>query len=200
MELIIIGENRLKIMLTCEDMARYELSEPCAETMGVRARRALRSIVADAHAQIDFDTDSERLLVQLFASREGGCEIFVTRLEEPGEVKLLRALSVEGDLSGGENVRPLWLRLESLGDVTALCRRLMSAGYRGGGSICGYGQKKHERRSVHALFISTYQRINASTHKYDQHSHRRRLRYTSRRTNKEFSKATPRDWQDNNTR
>jgi negative regulator of genetic competence, sporulation and motility len=135
MELIIIGENRLKIMLTCEDMARYELSEPCAETMGVRARRALRSIVADAHAQIGFDTDSERLLVQLFASREGGCEIFVTRLEEPGEVKLLRALSVEGDLSGGEDVRPLWLRLEALTDVTALCRRLMSAGYLGGGAL-----------------------------------------------------------------
>ena len=92
MELIIIGENRLKIMLTGEDMARYELSEPCAESLGARARRALRSIVADAHAKIGFDTDRERLLVQLYTSRGGGCEIFVTKLEETvnGGKKLLK--------------------------------------------------------------------------------------------------------------
>jgi negative regulator of genetic competence, sporulation and motility len=131
MELIIIGENRLKIMLTGEDMARYELSEPCAESLGARARRALRSIVADAHAKIGFDTDRERLLVQLYTSRGGGCEIFVTKLEETGEEKLLRVLTGEGEVSGGIQTRPLWLRLEALTDVTALCRRLKTAGYRG---------------------------------------------------------------------
>lgn len=131
MELIVIGENRLKIMLTGEDMARYELSESCTEDTVPPTREVLRHIFADAHAEVGFDTEGGRLLVQLYASKGGGCEIFVTKLGETGEVKLLRALMGDGEADGLDRSRLVWLCLDCLEDVTALCRRLAAAGYEG---------------------------------------------------------------------
>ncbi len=80
MELIIIDERKLKIMLTPPDMRYYDL---CAERMtaaNAATRRAFRHIFDDARDRIGFDTTGERLLVQLYTSRGGGCEIFVTKL------------------------------------------------------------------------------------------------------------------------
>ena len=131
MELIVIGENRLKIMLTGEDMARYELADPDAEELAPHTREALRHIFADARADIGFDTDRERLLVQLFASKGGGCEIFVTRLEDTGETRLLKLVTGVREAMPVGRERRVWLRVGELDDLTALCRRLLTAGYGG---------------------------------------------------------------------
>ncbi len=80
MELIIIDESRLKIMLTPTDMRHYDLhSERMTAATGA-TRRAFRHIFDDARERIGFDTTGERLFVQLYNSRGGGCEIFVTKL------------------------------------------------------------------------------------------------------------------------
>lgn len=134
MELIVIGESRLKIMLTGEDMARYELTEPDptgqnANSITPHTREVLRHIFADAHSEIGFDTEGERLFVQLYASKGGGCEIFVTKLGE-GETKLLKCLSTCEKTEAARNCR-VGLRMDSLADLTALCRRLLSVGYGG---------------------------------------------------------------------
>ncbi len=80
MELIVISESKLKIMLTAPDMARYRLEPNRMDCADARTRAAFRHIFDDARAEIGFDTEGERLFVQLYASREGGCEIFVTKL------------------------------------------------------------------------------------------------------------------------
>ncbi len=80
MELIIIDESRLKIMLTPTDMRHYDLPSTEMTTAGASTRRAFRHIFDDARAQVGFDTTGERLFVQLYTSRGGGCEIFVTKL------------------------------------------------------------------------------------------------------------------------
>ncbi len=80
MELIVISESKLKIMLTAPDMAYYELESARMDCADAHTRAAFRHIFDDARAEIGFDTEGERLFVQLYASREGGCEIFVTKL------------------------------------------------------------------------------------------------------------------------
>lgn len=135
MELIVIGENRLKIMLTGEDMAHYDLTEPdsleqsnhCATP---HTREVLRHIFADAHSQIGFDTEGERLFVQLYASKGGGCEIFVTKLGDIGESKLLKqVMGKEKDCTARD--RLVWLQIDRLEDLTSLCRRLVAIGFHG---------------------------------------------------------------------
>ena len=80
MELIVISKSKLKIMLTPPDMQRYELADGQMDCADEQTRRAFRHIFDDARDQIGFDTEGERLFVQLYTSRGGGCEIFVTKL------------------------------------------------------------------------------------------------------------------------
>ncbi len=80
MELIVIDQNKLKIMLSAPDMTHYDLHAEHMNSADAETRRAFRHIFDDAREQIGFDTEGERLLVQLYTSRSGGCEIFVTKL------------------------------------------------------------------------------------------------------------------------
>ncbi len=133
MELIVIDENKLKIMLTAPDMRHYAL---CAERMDCadeETRRAFRHIFDDARARIGFDTEGERLFVQLYTSREGGCEIFVTKLgaTRPGEYEPEGAWPslTEEELAAleaalGEAVCSEVYITDTLEELLALCRRL----------------------------------------------------------------------------
>lgn len=80
MELIVISPTRLKIMLTEPDMRRYQISADTADCANGRTRQSLRRLFDDARRETGFETNGARLLIQLYASVSGGCEIFVTKL------------------------------------------------------------------------------------------------------------------------
>ena len=86
MELILIDKNKLKIMLTAPDMQHYALDTSRLEGMActdTHTREVFRHIFHDAEAETGFHTEGEKLLVQMYTSKCGGCEIFVTKLESP---------------------------------------------------------------------------------------------------------------------
>ena len=83
MELIIINENKIKITLSDEEMKKYGV---CTEEVGLsfpNARYALRAILLDADVEEDFysDCDKNRIFIQLYPSIDGGCEMFVTKMD-----------------------------------------------------------------------------------------------------------------------
>ena len=151
MELIVISDSKLKIMLTAPDMIRYDLEGSCKTVTDPKTRAAFRHIFDDARREIGFDTHGERLLVQMYASREGGCEIFVTKLgasptlwedEIPlpasdeggnglsvGERALLERICFEAEADTCTS--PRVLVLESSRDLIGVCRALKGRGYRG---------------------------------------------------------------------
>lgn len=110
MELILISSSKLKIMLSEEDMKKYNIE--CEG--GCALRRGLAPVLERAHLDCGFDIDSGRLLVQVFPSRKGGCEMFVTRVAQKNE-------------KGGSGEASVCL-LESLGGLLALCRILKARG------------------------------------------------------------------------
>ncbi len=81
MELILISNTKLKIMLNENDMQRYKIGSEsdCAEP---DTRRAIRSLLDCAREQIGFNTEGEEIFVQLYTSKKGGCELFVTKCQE----------------------------------------------------------------------------------------------------------------------
>lgn len=152
MELIVINQNKLKIMLSAPDMEHYELGAACMDCADAHTREAFRHIFEDARAEIGFDTQGERLFVQLYASKEGGCEIFVTKLGstseetewESGERKLLRRICEEEEdmtVNHAEHrLSPLGERrtvvtFQALDHLLAVCRRLLREGYRGRSAV-----------------------------------------------------------------
>lgn len=80
MELIVISDNKLKIMLSAPEMERYELENERMDCTDAHTREAFRHIFSDARDRIGFETEGARLFIQLYTSKEGGCEIFVTKL------------------------------------------------------------------------------------------------------------------------
>ena len=78
MELILISNTKLKIMLDEEDMRKYNIAGD-SDCTGSAARRAIRSLLECAREQIGFNTAGEEIFVQLYATKRGGCELFVTK-------------------------------------------------------------------------------------------------------------------------
>lgn len=82
MELILISNTKLKIMLDESDMKKYNISSEC-DCAGGSTRKAIRSLLECAKEKVGFNTDGEEIFVQLYASRKGGCELFVTKCKAP---------------------------------------------------------------------------------------------------------------------
>ena len=82
MELIVISDDKLKIMLSEEDMQRYHISGDEFDYSKLSTRTVLKSILSDAKTLTGFDTEGERFFVQLFTSAHGGCELFITKGEQ----------------------------------------------------------------------------------------------------------------------
>ena len=140
MELIRINASRLKIMLTPTDMCHFELD---AESLGDdsnKMQRAFRLLLKEIGEQIDFDTDGKGLSVQFFPSREGGCEMFVSRLSGDGaeveEANLhlpvrtgKEALQLSPQTRGGSFRRECAYRFDELSALLAACHRLYLSGF-----------------------------------------------------------------------
>lgn len=111
MELILISNSKLKIMLSAEDMKRYNI-ECDGETA---LRRGFKPVLDMARRDCGFESEGGRLLVQVFPSRGGGCEMFITRV----------ALE-----SGKERARDASVCIfESVETMSRLCRVLRERGY-----------------------------------------------------------------------
>lgn len=110
MESIIIGPDRIKIMLSGKDLRSYGIT-PEEDMDSSLNGTVLRSILRDA----GFDTALSRLHVQIYTSKDGGCEMYVT------------VLPAEYVKDGGEGAALLVLK--DVRDVKALLTRLSVNGY-----------------------------------------------------------------------
>lgn len=90
MELILVSDSKLKIMLTHSDMTRFDIPCNFPETDSEQFRSAFREILHEARDRTGFNTTGDRLYIQYYPSREGGCELFVTKLghSSPGDSTL----------------------------------------------------------------------------------------------------------------
>ncbi len=123
MELILISENKLKIMLSDTDMKDYSLDCDRLDYDDSETKSILRSILDRAKYETGFDSGRGSIFIQLYPSREGGCEMYVTRL------------NVNVKKNDGEDVistsgkRECAYSFERLDDLLCVCRRLSSIGY-----------------------------------------------------------------------
>ena len=99
MELIHIGEGKLKVMLTEEDMALYALDTALSDGGGAEARRVVRDILDAAGAPLGFAAAQDKICIQIFRGRGGGCELFVSCAETGGTRRLLYAFATVSDLA-----------------------------------------------------------------------------------------------------
>lgn len=79
MELLLVTSGRLKIVMSSLDMQKYAIT---CENLGYKdsnTKRILRSILAKAKDEVGFDASGRRVVVQMYPSKDGGCEMYVTK-------------------------------------------------------------------------------------------------------------------------
>ena len=144
MELIRISKNKIKIMLDAGDMSAYDLPTEGIDYCESAVREAFRAVLKDAGRKTGMDFSDSRLSIQLYPSRGGGCEMFVTRTNdrpEPlGEEKqregdVYAAQELSADVRSNEK-HPRWERSEAFGFesmtwLLTVCRRLKRIGFSG---------------------------------------------------------------------
>lgn len=79
MEFLVIGESKLKIVMSADDMETFNLNGG-ADCSSPEYRRAFWRVLDLAKKEVGFDPGGEKILIQFYPIRLGGCEIFVTKL------------------------------------------------------------------------------------------------------------------------
>jgi len=80
MEYKLVNENKLKIILTNEDMALLDITfEEMDYNEDMTTKRILWEILDNAKHQIGFDISSEKVFVKAYPDKDGGCFMYVTK-------------------------------------------------------------------------------------------------------------------------
>ena len=137
MELIRISENKIKIMLNASDMNAYDLPTDGIDYCENNVRDAFRAVLKDAGRKAGMDFSDGRLSIQLYPSKSGGCEMFVTRTAARSKSEHGRVSEKESSTQcGNANEALHWERaeafsFESLRWLLSICKRLKHIGFSG---------------------------------------------------------------------
>lgn len=80
MEFLLIGEAKLKIIMSEEESVRYKLGSLGSECNTAEGRRAFWQVLDMAKSEVGFDPAGDKVLIQFYPVKAGGCEVFVTKL------------------------------------------------------------------------------------------------------------------------
>lgn len=115
MELIVISESKLKVTLTPADMETYGLDFDGEDYDTTEGRRAIWRLFADVKERCGFDATGDRVLVQIWQSDDGGCELYVSKM--PPAPPVMRTPA------GSRYVKSLYV-FDALSDMLEVCREL----------------------------------------------------------------------------
>jgi negative regulator of genetic competence, sporulation and motility len=160
MELIRISDSKLKIILNETDMQRYALSSDALSYENCETRRAVREVLAEAEEETGFHATADRLLIQAYPSRDGGCELYVTKIETPATEEKKKTYTPPPKEGKG---RLVIYTLPALSALLAVCRQLSvtgycdySAAYTGEGDTCYLVLREGTRTSAYPLSAPLY--------------------------------------------
>ena len=80
MEHILISPGKLKLTLSRDDLERYDLGRAVDDGAVDTSRLAFRMLLDDAGRLAGFDAGSDKLFIQLYPSKDGGAELYITKL------------------------------------------------------------------------------------------------------------------------
>ncbi|MBO5882955.1 MAG: adaptor protein MecA [Clostridia bacterium] len=144
MDMIAVNENKLKIILSPEDLKEFSLTTEELDYSRPETRLLLKCLLIRAKNEVGFDADGNRLLVQLYPSKHGGGEIYITKIgaicscedyntydSSVDELYEYSNISCDDLEEGEKNELDTLIRFESVNAMIGYSKRLMAAGYSG---------------------------------------------------------------------
>lgn len=159
MDIIVINDTKLKVMLTKNDLSEFSLDTTTLDYTNSETKKMFWNILDQAKQTLGFSTDGYRILVQLYPSKAGGCEMFVTKLGllQGGCFDSLcdNEKCVEGldkrhvlhcknsHYSTNTKGRLSVFGFDELSSLISVCRRLRNIGYEGNSSAYRCDDRKY---------------------------------------------------------
>ena len=142
MEIIMISENKLKLMLTRRELDEFDLEAEELDYSKTETKRMFWDILNRLKHTVGFQTDGCRVLVQLFPSKDGGCEMFITKFadlqyrsseskNETSELLEIPILHYKPLHHVDQNGKLGAFGFDRLNRLISVCQRLMGIGYTG---------------------------------------------------------------------
>lgn len=140
MEFIRINDEKLKIMLSRDDLEEFDVRADELDYSNTETKRMFWDILGRAKRNVGFSCDGMRILVQLYSSRDGGCEMFVSKLGKKTDEYITND-EYEPELHcktlykrDGEDARKGAFGFDLMEHLISVCRRLFDIGYSGSSS------------------------------------------------------------------
>ena len=124
MEYIMINEEKLKVMLEHNDLEEWDISVEALDYSNPEAKLVFEEILHYARENFGFDTSGHKVLLQIFPSRDGGCEVFITKLSGLSATE-------EHSHAAHERKESVAFGFERLSYLLTVCKRLAGKGYCG---------------------------------------------------------------------
>jgi negative regulator of genetic competence, sporulation and motility len=158
MELIVINENKLKIIMSAQDMKDFCIDENEFHLSMTDTRQILSRILKASSTKTGFEDISkdDKLLLQLYSDTYGGCELFVTRLKleseedifmPQGNEKFLLPKSTTKNAEHKKNT--FTYSFERLDFVISVCKELKKRNF------CGESSIQKLDNGKYLLFVSS---------------------------------------------
>lgn len=135
-----INSEKLKIMLTREDMTKYDIQLYSKAHTVSAIKETFSSVLTEIKERTGFDTLSQSSVLQVYPSRDGGCEIYITRNDDD----VTRYPSAPNAAAAREDILRLERKIFVFDDILALtdaCALLKSRGYSGLGALYAYNNE-----------------------------------------------------------
>lgn len=148
MEILQIDDGKVLLSLSADDMAEYNGSR----------REKLRRLMFDIHEKYGCRLFCGRILIQMYESKKGGCELFVTKLDDRGGQNEMTRQTDERMMT---EYRRYILRekreiysFEEMSGLLFACKLLLKSGY--GGKSEAFADKEKGRFYLVLEFGSAY--------------------------------------------
>ncbi len=126
MELHLIGEEKLKVLLTPFDMMKYNLTCEKLDYENTETRKAIWNILDHAKHETGFDAAKGRICIEVFPEKNGGCAIYITKLRQ-SELSEKEGIELT-DAKHAKELSAIW-GFEEAESLFRVCRFLSHKGY-----------------------------------------------------------------------
>jgi negative regulator of genetic competence, sporulation and motility len=119
LDILKISDSKIKIMLSAADAKAYGIGISDPDYKDEKTRSAVWTMLDEAKAKVGFTHEGHKLLIQFYPSKDGGAELFVTRLENLPD-KSERLLSRANDMTMLEKSFSVY-KFSDLRELVKLC-------------------------------------------------------------------------------
>jgi len=151
MEILRIGKHAIKISLNTEEAQEYRIPE-CENINNEEIGEAFSRLLSKAKEAVDFSYAGRKIFTEIFPSRDGGCEIYISCISVEAENAVYKDKSNQND---NKKLRPILsiFDFDSIESLLNACYRLNEIKYKGRSSVYYDTEKKRYLMMLEDVYI-----------------------------------------------